>query len=354
MESKFWKDKKTLITGHTGFKGSWLVLYLDALGADLYGYALEPETRPSFYQEANLDNLMAKSCMGDINDLDILTSFFKETNPSVLFHMAAQPIVRESFLHPIETFETNIIGTAKVIKAALECDSLEAIVVITSDKCYKNQEKSEGYKENDPLGGDDPYSASKACAEIVSQSLRSSFLKNKLCKLATVRAGNVIGGGDWAKDRLIPDCINAFSRGELLSLRNPKAIRPWQHVLEPLTGYLHLTETLCKEDGEMYSDAWNFGPNLDSQKSVEEVVGKISYLWGETAKWQQESDDLNETNLLFLDNSKACKHLNWKPILDLQETIEMTVSWYQSFLSGQNCREISINQLNNYLVRANK
>ena len=228
MESKFWKDKKTLITGHTGFKGSWLVLYLDALGADLYGYALEPETRPSFYQEANLDNLMAKSCMGDINDLDILTSFFKETNPSVLFHMAAQPIVRESFLHPIETFETNNIGTAKVIKAALECDSLEAIVVITSDKCYKNQEKSEGYKENDPLGGDDPYSASKGAAELITSSYKDSFFDTNSHKISisTIRAGNILGGGDWAKDRIIPDSINAIARNHNIKIRNPDSVRP--------------------------------------------------------------------------------------------------------------------------------
>ena len=236
----------------------------------------------------------------------------------------------------------------------MECDSLEAIVIITSDKCYRNQEKMEGYSEEDHLGGDDPYSASKAAAEIVAHSLRLSFLQEKKSKLATGRAGNVIGGGDWAKDRLIPDCVQAFQKNETLTIRNPKSIRPWQHVLEPLRGYIKLAENLCTKESNVFADAWNFAPDFDSQRTVEEIVTKISSQWGDSKQWKLQDGGPKETNLLLLDNSKAIKQLNWKPFLDFDESIDMTVSWYKSFFAGEDVKETSLLQLNKYLEKENK
>ncbi len=349
MDSKFWKGRRTLITGHTGFKGSWLSLYLNILGSELYGYSLEPETNPSLYKEAMIDEIMSKSLIGNINDLSQLRSFFKETQPSILFHLAAQPIVKDSFLNPIETLETNIIGTAKVIKAALECDSIESIVIITSDKCYKDQERSKGYREEDPLGGNDPYSASKAAAEIIAQSFRKSFFKESSCKMATVRAGNVIGGGDWANYRLIPDVINAFSNKQILSIRNPSAIRPWQHVLEPLTGYISLAEKLISKDTVKYDDAWNFGPDEASHKNVEQVVKTISHYWEGNSEWEISKGGQKETELLFLDSSKSRKLLNWSPVLDFDASIKLTINWYKSFHEGSNSRDLTNYQIRKYL-----
>ena len=351
MNNQFWQDRKTLITGHTGFKGSWLTLYLNYLGAEIYGYSLKPETNPSFFLDAKLEQEVSRNYIGDINDLASLKAYFRDIKPSILFHLAAQPLVRESFEFPLETFETNILGTAKVIKAAIESDSLEAIVIITSDKCYRNKEKMEGYLEEDHLGGDDPYSASKAAAEIVAQSLRLSFLKEKNSNLATVRAGNVIGGGDWAKDRLIPDCVQAFQNNETLIIRNPKSIRPWQHVLEPLRGYIKLAENLCTKNSNIFADAWNFAPNFDSQRTVEEIVTKVSSQWGNSTEWKLQEGGPKETNLLLLDNTKASKQLNWKPFLGFDESIEMTVNWYKSFYNGEDVKETSLLQLKKYLEK---
>ena len=354
MDNQFWQDRKTLITGHTGFKGSWLTLYLNSLGAEVYGYSLKPDTNPSFFLDAKLEQEVSRSYIGDINDLDSVNAYFKDTKPSILFHLAAQPLVRESFEFPLETFETNILGTAKVIKAAIESDSLEAMVIITSDKCYKNQEKMEGYSEEDHLGGDDPYSASKASAEIVAHSLRLSFLQEKKSKLATVRAGNVIGGGDWAKDRLIPDCVKALQKHETPTIRNPNSIRPWQHVLEPLRGYIKLAENLCTKESRVFAEARNFAPDFDSQRTVEEVVTKVSSEWGDSTQWKLQEGGPKETNLLLLDNSKAKKQLNWKPFLDFDESIDMTVSWYKSFFAGEDVKETSLLQLKKYLERLNE
>lgn len=354
MNKGFWKDRKTLLTGHTGFKGGWLSLYLNKMGADVSGYSLKPNTDPSLFYDLNLEALLSESFIGDINEFDHLVSCFQQNKPSVIFHLAAQPLVRESFEYPVETFETNIIGTAKVIKAALEVDSVEAIIIVTSDKCYKNEEKLVGYSEEDPLGGDDPYSASKAGAEIISQSLRLSLLESSKIRLATVRAGNVIGGGDWSKDRLIPDCARAFSNDELVIIRNPEAVRPWQHVLEPLRGYILLAENLCSNKGESYADAWNFAPNYESQKTVREVVEEVSKNWGEECKWEIEPGGPKETNLLLLDNSKSMNQLNWLPVLDFQKAINMTISWYKAYFSGRNMQEESFNQLESYLSEVKK
>lgn len=353
VDSTFWKGRRALITGHTGFKGSWLSLYLKMLGSELYGYSLEPETNPSLFKEAMIDNLMSKSLFGDINDLSQITSFLKESQPSVLFHLAAQPIVRESFLNPIETLETNIIGTAKVIKAALECDSIRSIVIITSDKCYKNQDRKRGYIEEDPLGGDDPYSASKAAAEIITQSFRQSFFNESSCKMATVRAGNVIGGGDWANYRLIPDVINAFRNEQVLSIRNPSAIRPWQHVLEPLTGYISLAEKLTSKDRIKYEDAWNFGPDELAHKNVEQLVKTISRYWEGNTDWEILQEGPKETELLFLDSSKSRKLLDWSPVLDFDESIKLTIDWYKSFYEGSNARDLTNHQIEQYLDQLN-
>ena len=325
-----------------------MTLYLDYLGANVSGYSLKPNTKPSLFEDVNLEEVMSENHFGDINNYEEIINFLKTTKPSILFHLAAQPLVRESFDEPLQTFETNILGTAKVIKAALEVDTIECIVVITSDKCYKNQEQMKGYCEEDPLGGDDPYSASKAATEIVSQSFRKSFMENSGKNLATVRAGNVIGGGDWAKDRLVPDCVKAFNEKETLSIRRPNSIRPWQHVLEPLRGYIMLAENLCSKEGRDYADAWNFAPSYEAQKTVEEVVKEISKEW-KGADWKVENNGPKETNLLLLDNTKAINLLRWKPILDFRKTIDMTTSWYKGYFAGENVTQLSRNQLKNYL-----
>lgn len=329
-----YKNKKILITGHTGFKGSWLSEWLIMCGADVAGYSLNPPSEPNHF---NLLNPVMKSFIGDVRDSKSLQSFFNEVNPDIVFHLAAQALVRPSYDDPVETFTTNITGTVNVFEACRKTNSVKAIVNVTSDKCYDNKDWIWGYRENDPMGGFDPYSASKGCSELVTSSYRNSFFnlnqygKTHNILLASGRAGNVIGGGDWAKDRLIPDMIKATASKSALKIRNPKSTRPWQHVLEPLSGYLMLGWKMLENKKE-FADGWNFGPDLKSNLSVEEVVNISRNYWDEIQiEHSEEISNQHEANLLMLDCSKAIKLLKWKPVWDIDKTLEKTVKWYKYF-----------------------
>ena len=344
MFNNIYKDKKVFITGHTGFKGSWLVFWLKNIGAEVLGYSLEPPTKPNHYELLNLD---IYSVIGDIRDRDKLFSVVKDFKPDIVFHLAAQPLVRYSYKNPLETLETNIIGTANVFEACKNAETIKAIVNITSDKCYENKEWVWGYRENDPMGGYDPYSASKGCSELITSSYRNSFFnpkdygKKHNTLLASVRAGNVIGGGDWSEDRLIPDIVKATEQKKKVFIRNPKATRPWQHVLEPLSGYLLIGQKLLEGKKE-FADGWNFGPNDENIISVEEIV-KLSKKYWDEIYYEINTDllDLHEAMLLKLDCSKAHYYLNWKPIWDIDKTLEKTISWYKHFYTN---KEILTNQ----------
>ena len=330
---RIYKNKTVLVTGHTGFKGSWLVYWLNKMGAKVVGYSLKAPTTPNHIE---LLNLNIDSIIGDIRDLDKLNQVFNKYKPDIVFHLAAQALVRLSYENPIETYETNVIGTLKVFEACRNA-KVKAIVNITSDKAYENKEWIWGYRENDPMGGYDPYSSSKGCADILSTSYRNSYFNIKDYEikhntlLATCRAGNVIGGGDWAKDRLITDIMLSVSQGKKVSIRNPKATRPWQHVLEPLSGYLHIGQKLLEEKVE-FADAWNFGPSDEGSICVEEVVKNVKKHWDKIDyEINIDPNQLHEANLLKLDCSKAHILLKWKDVWDSQTTFEKTVKWYKSF-----------------------
>jgi len=350
---EFYKNKKILITGHTGFKGSWLCLLLNRLGADVNGYSLEPPTNPSLFQEAGIENVVT-SYIEDIRNLESLKKIVKKVEPEIVFHMAAQPLVRDSYLFPVLTFETNVLGTVNLLEACREVESIKAIINITTDKCYENKEWVWGYRENDRLGGFDPYSNSKACSELVTESYRDSYYninqyKDHGVALATARAGNVIGGGDWAKDRLIPDFIKVIIKKEKLKIRNPAATRPWQHVLEPLMGYLTLAEKLYSK-GPDYVGAWNFGPEDTDVVSVEFVTNYICELWGDDAAYEIErSPKMHESSCLKLDCSKANSKLNWHPKWNIQQAIKSIVEWNKLRLSRSDVRTITENQIEKYL-----
>lgn len=323
-----YRNKTVLITGHTGFKGSWLAFWLDRIGANIVGYSLEPNT---IHNHFSLLNTNYKSIIGDINDLNSLKTVFNEIQPDVVFHLAAQALVRDSYEIPIETYKTNVIGTLNVYESAKSCESVKAIVNITSDKCYENREWIWGYRENDPMGGYDPYSSSKGCSELLTSSFRRSFFNSGNKLLASARAGNVIGGGDWAKDRLIPDLVHAASENNEVSIRSPKATRPWQHVLEPLSGYLTLGWKLL-EGKLLFADGWNFGPELGNNISVLDVCRQSKEYWDNVNfKIEEDLADLHEANLLMLDCSKANKILKWRPIWGIKDTIRKTINWYKSF-----------------------
>ena len=333
--SGIYKDKKVFVTGHTGFKGSWLVFWLEQLGADVLGYSLEPNTNPNHF---SLLNLNCKSVIGDIRDFEKLSKVISDFKPDIVFHLAAQPLVRRSYNEPIYTLEVNIIGTAKLLEACKKVDSIKAIVNITSDKCYENKEWVWGYREIDPMGGYDPYSASKGCAEIVTSSYRNSYFNLNKYKiehnvlLASCRAGNVIGGGDWSEDRLIPDIMRAASKNESVLIRNPQAIRPWQHVLESLSGYLMLGQKLLEGKKE-FAEGWNFGPNNEEIFTVYELIEKMKNVWDKINYrfLDDKSLKLHESKLLKLDCSKAFNILKWKPVWDIDTAIEKTVNWYKAF-----------------------
>ncbi len=350
IENGFWKNKKVFITGHTGFKGSWLSIWLSTLGAKVYGYALDPPTNPSLFKIANVFNVLEKSTIADVRDYPTLRSEIKKVNPEIIFHLAAQPLVRESYKVPMDTYSVNVIGTVNILEAARSIDALGALVNVTTDKVYENKEWFWGYRENEPLGGYDPYSSSKACSEIVTSAYRNSFFNKK--KLASGRAGNVIGGGDWATDRLIPDIIRTFIDKKILVIRNPKSIRPWQHVLEPLAGYMILAQKIFESKGLEYSDSFNFGPDEQDARSVEYIVKKIVSLWPEKISYEiQQNSDYHEANYLRLDNSKAKSLLGWFPRWDINTALVQITDWTTSYIQKENLLEKCIKQIQDYSTK---
>lgn len=350
--NEIYRQRKVLITGHTGFKGSWLCLLLHKLGADVYGYALDPPTNPSLFNEAKIGDLMT-SFIGDIRDYDHLLKTMQQVQPEIIIHMAAQPLVRESYRNPVETYSINVMGTVHLLEACRHTKSVKAIVNVTTDKCYENREWHWGYRENEPMGGYDPYSNSKGCSELVTSSYRSSYFNpieypKHGVALASARAGNVIGGGDWADDRLIPDFIRAISKGEEVKIRSPFAIRPWQHVLEPLTGYLLLAANLYTE-GVKYAEGWNFGPDDQDARNVECITKTICELWNEGASFSIDTNPQpHEANYLKLDTSKAKVELGWVPKWNIETTLKSIVDWNKAFLFGENMRTVTEAQINDY------
>jgi len=348
----FWRGRRVFITGHTGFKGSWLSLWLQSLGAQVTGYALAPPTVPSLFDIAQAESGMT-STIGDVRNYHALRDALLASNAEVVIHMAAQPLVRYSYDHPVETYETNVMGVVHLLEATRQSESIKAVVVVTSDKCYENREWHWGYRENEAMGGFDPYSNSKGCAELVTSAYRQSYFSGhgatkKGIYVATGRAGNVIGGGDWAMDRLIPDMIRAFSENHPVVIRNPNATRPWQHVLEPLSGYLTLAEALF-ERGNDVADAWNFGPSDEDTHEVRWIVEKLVGMWGSNASWKLEhSSQLHEANHLKLDCSKAHAKLGWKPKWNLDTTLRKIVQWHQALLAGKDMQKITLEQIREY------
>jgi len=348
VDPTFWRGKKVFITGHTGFKGSWLSLWLQEMGAIVKGYALDPITTPNLFTQGNVAQNM-DSEIGDITDLNLITKSMTAFNPEVLIHMAAQPLVRLSYQEPVLTYATNVMGTVNVLEAARKCTNLKAIVSVTTDKCYENREWAWGYRENEPMGGHDPYSSSKGCAELVTAAYRKSFFnENRTTFLASARAGNVIGGGDWAEDRLIPDILRAFENNEPVIVRNPLSTRPWQHVLEPLSGYLVLAQLLF-EEGSSFAEGWNFGPKDEDCKPVSWILDKMVENWGNGAKWELDKNyNPHEAGYLKLDCSKAAMQLNWHPKWSLEYTLESIINWHQHFISGKNIQEQCLLEIAKY------
>ncbi|WP_263975173.1 CDP-glucose 4,6-dehydratase [Leptolyngbya sp. 7M] len=351
----FWHGKRVFVTGHTGFKGSWLSLWLQLLGSEVLGFSLQPPTQPNLFDLAQVNQGM-QSVTGDIRNLEFLKQIMSDFQPEIVIHMAAQPLVRRSYAFPLETLSTNVIGTANVMEAIRYTDSVRAVVDITSDKCYENREWVWGYREDDRLGGYDPYSSSKACAELVVATYRNSFFNpsdylNHGVAIATTRAGNVIGGGDWAEDRLVPDILKSILRREPAHIRNPYATRPWQHVLEPLNGYLMLAERLYN-DGIAFADSWNFGPDQANVETVGWIADRLYSLWGEGLYWEKDSASthVHENTYLKLDCSKAKAKLDWHPKLDLDATLSWIVEWTKAFQAGVDMRQFTESQINRFMV----
>ncbi|QYO68562.1 CDP-glucose 4,6-dehydratase [Leptolyngbya sp. 7M] len=355
MTPNFWHGKRVFVTGHTGFKGSWLSLWLQLLGSEVLGFSLQPPTQPNLFDLAQVNQGM-QSVTGDIRNLEFLKQIMSDFQPEIVIHMAAQPLVRRSYAFPLETLSTNVIGTANVMEAIRYTDSVRAVVDITSDKCYENREWVWGYREDDRLGGYDPYSSSKACAELVVATYRNSFFNpsdylNHGVAIATTRAGNVIGGGDWAEDRLVPDILKSILRREPAHIRNPYATRPWQHVLEPLNGYLMLAERLYN-DGIAFADSWNFGPDQANVETVGWIADRLYSLWGEGLYWEKDSASthVHENTYLKLDCSKAKAKLDWHPKLDLDATLSWIVEWTKAFQAGVDMRQFTESQINRFMV----
>jgi CDP-glucose 4,6-dehydratase len=355
INKSFWIGKRVFITGHTGFKGGWLSLYLSELGAEVYGYALKPNTEPSFFSICELENRIEHSFLNDIRDMKALQAAYKYANPDIVFHLAAQPLVRYSYNQPIETYEVNIMGTAKLYEVVRNHPgNLRAIVSVTTDKCYENREWDWPYRENDHLGGFDPYSSSKSCAEIVSAAYRRSYFQSQKINLATARAGNVIGGGDWSNDRLIPDFIRSIVNKESFKVRSPDAIRPWQHVLEPLTGYIQLAQYLYQDNGATFADAWNFGPNDNDSLSVRAIVDQLCLI-NSTAKWELDAVPVHhEAGILKLDSSKSKHLLDWKPCWNIRVALEQTIGWYKAWQNKKDMHQFSIDQIKQFQTRCNE
>jgi CDP-glucose 4,6-dehydratase len=348
----FWKGKSVLVTGHTGFKGSWLSLWLHSLGVNLSGYALKSNTEPSLFELSHLKHSM-NSIIGDVRDKDALQQTIEQVRPEIIFHLAAQPLVRQSYDDPVGTYMTNVMGTINLLEAIRSCPSVRVVVNITTDKVYENKEWIWGYREDEKLGGKDPYSASKACAELVTSSYRDSYFPASSydrhgVAIATVRAGNIIGGGDWSQDRLVPDCLRAFEQDRSITIRNPNSIRPWQHVLAPVHGYLLLAERLYLE-GPALQGAWNFGPHDQDAQPVYSIIEQLRQLWGSQHPALVEADlSKPEAQLLKLDSTKARTLLGWHPPWDLGTSLGKIIEWHQSYLAGQDIRQLCLRQIEDY------
>ncbi|GAA0542116.1 CDP-glucose 4,6-dehydratase [Rhizomicrobium palustre] len=350
MNPSFWAGKRVFLTGHTGFKGGWLALWLQRMGAEVHGYSLEPPTTPNLFSIAQVGKAMSHQ-IGDIRDLAAMSAALKAFAPDVVFHLAAQPIVRESYAIPVETYETNVMGTVNLLEAVRGTPSVRATVIITSDKCYENREVIWPYREYDAMGGHDPYSSSKGAAEIVTAAYGRSYFSPEMGKgsVSSVRAGNVIGGGDWAKDRLMADLMRGLMAGEDVIIRRPHSVRPWQHVLEPLSGYLEVAEHLCVA-GPLAWEGWNFGPEEDSNRTVAQFAELTCQLWGNPGalKIQPDPNAVHEAGLLKLDSTKAKVHLHWRPRWDFEACIARTVEWYRAFKDGADMREVTLQQIAAY------
>ena len=358
IDKEFWGGKHVLITGHTGFKGGWLSLWLQSMGAQVSGYSLPAPTKPSLFEVGHVAERM-HSHLGDVRNLPGLLAALKEEQPEVVFHLAAQPLVRHSYREPVETYATNVMGTVNLLEAVRHSPTVRAVVIVTSDKCYENQEWVWGYRETDALGGHDPYSNSKGCAELVTAAYRNSFFSHSeypkhRVAVATTRAGNVIGGGDWAEDRLVPDIVRAFSNRQPVIIRNPAAVRPWQHVLEPLAGYVALAEKLSTQ-GSAWGEAWNFGPAESDTKPVQWIVEKMREVWGPGAAWEIDPKaHPHEARHLRLDIAKVESRLGWRPRWNLELGLRKTVEWYQAYQNGSDMRAVSQAQIGDYMVTTTK
>ena len=358
MNPEFWKNRRVLVTGHTGFKGSWMSLWLQSLGAEVTGFALSPPTSPSLFEDGRVGEGM-RSIIGDIRDQAAVQHAFAICKPEVVFHLAAQPLVRYSYQNPAETYATNVMGTVHVLEAVRGADCVKAVVNVTTDKCYENREWVWGYRESEPMGGHDPYSSSKGCAELVTSAYRSSYFEgtrdgSRTVAVATARAGNVIGGGDWATDRLIPDILEAFESARPVNVRHPHAIRPWQHVMEPLRGYLSLAERLY-EEGSVFAEAWNFGPNDEDAKPVGWIVDQMASLWGHGANWEVDANEHpHEATYLKLDISKARNRLGWHPALRLRDALSLIIDWHAQRREGADLCALTLSQIRNYQTAIQK
>lgn len=349
IDPAFWQGRRVFVTGHTGFKGSWLSLWLQKLGAQVTGYSLSPPTKPSLFVEARVE-LGMQSIEGDVRDAEKLKETIKRAEPEIVLHLAAQPLVRHSYVNPIETYSTNVLGTVNLLEAVRTSPGVRAVVNVTTDKCYENREWVWSYREGEPLGGHDPYSSSKACSELVTAAYRSSFFGagRHGAAIATARAGNVIGGGDWSKDRLLPDILAAWENGLPTRIRNPRAVRPWQHVVEPLRGYLVLSQRLATH-GAPYAEAWNFGPYQQDARPVQSIVDEMARLWGREVEWAiDNAEHPHEAGLLKLDVAKAGSQLGWFPALRLQEALRMVVDWSRERANGTDVRELTLGQIDAY------
>ncbi|HQU82113.1 MAG TPA: CDP-glucose 4,6-dehydratase [Pyrinomonadaceae bacterium] len=343
----FWQGKKVLITGHTGFKGSWLAFWLNKLGAEVCGFSLAPETSPNLFENLEIENKI-RSNFGDIRDLPSFEKVISEFQPEIVLHLAAQSLVRRSYREPVETYTTNVIGTINILEAVRKTESVKSVVIITTDKVYENKEWLWAYRENERLGGFDPYSNSKACAELAVSSYRNSFFAESDCLIATARAGNVIGGGDWSEDRLLPDVFRSLIFGEKLEIRNPASIRPWQHVLEPLAGYLKLAEKLYNGE-RSFAESWNFGSEDADAKPVGWILEKIKNIWSGDVNWEiSQAKQPHEAKLLKLDSTKAKTELGWLPKLNLDEAINLTAEWYRGFKDKKDLIELTEKQVDFY------
>ncbi len=352
IDRAFWQNKKVFITGHTGFKGSWLCLWLHSMGARVTGFALDPPTDPSLFELANVGELV-ESRIADVRDGGCLARIMGVVQPEIVIHMAAQPLVRDSYKIPVETYAINVMGTVHFLEAVRCCPTVKAVVNVTTDKCYENREWVWGYREGEALGGFDPYSSSKACSELITAAYRSSFFAPGNpgyhgAAVASARAGNVIGGGDWATDRLIPDCINSLLKGEKICIRNPHAVRPWQHVLEPLSGYLLLAQRLY-QDGNIVAAPWNFGPADEDAKPVEWIVQRICEQWGQGAGYEVDTGEHpHEAHYLKLDCSKSRSELGWKPLWSLEKALATIIDWTRHYCSGDDLRTVCLEQITDY------